>query len=86
MAKEKKINWCVYSIYHTDTWSDATRDFLCHCFVCLNVIGLAYLCEFIKDNEHTSLATRILHLLGREGPRTTTPVKYIRYAGCPINK
>ncbi|CAF4564577.1 unnamed protein product, partial [Rotaria socialis] len=25
------------------------------------------------------LATRILHLLGREGPRTTTPAKYIRY-------
>ncbi|CAF1553059.1 unnamed protein product, partial [Rotaria sp. Silwood1] len=31
------------------------------------------------DCEHTSLATRILHLLGREGPRTTTPAKYIRY-------
>jgi coatomer protein complex subunit gamma len=37
------------------------------------------LCEFIEDCEHTSLATRILHLLGREGPRTTTPAKYIRY-------
>ncbi|CAF4934647.1 unnamed protein product, partial [Rotaria sp. Silwood1] len=31
------------------------------------------------DCEHTSLATRIIHLLGREGPRTTTPAKYIRY-------
>ncbi|CAF5105430.1 unnamed protein product, partial [Rotaria sp. Silwood1] len=31
------------------------------------------------DCEHTSLATRVLHLLGREGPRTTTPAKYIRY-------
>lgn len=41
--------------------------------------GLAHLCEFIEDCEHTSLATRILHLLGREGPRTTTPAKYIRY-------
>ncbi len=41
--------------------------------------GLAHLCEFIEDCEHTSLATRILHLLGREGPRTQTPSKYIRF-------
>jgi coatomer protein complex subunit gamma len=40
---------------------------------------LAHLSEFIEDCEHTPLATRILHLLGREGPRTTTPAKYIRY-------
>ena len=45
----------------------------------LRELGLAHLCEFIEDCEHTSLATRILHLLGREGPRTTTPAKYIRY-------
>jgi coatomer protein complex subunit gamma len=44
-----------------------------------NLTGLAHLCEFIEDCEHTSLSTRILHLLGREGPRTTTPAKYIRY-------
>lgn len=25
------------------------------------------------------LATKILHLLGREGPRTPTPSKYIRF-------
>ncbi|CAF1507105.1 unnamed protein product, partial [Rotaria sp. Silwood1] len=31
------------------------------------------------DCEHTSLATRIIHLLGREESRTTTPAKYIRY-------
>ncbi|XP_013408926.1 coatomer subunit gamma-2-like, partial [Lingula anatina] len=42
-------------------------------------IGLSHLCEFIEDCEHTSLATRILHLLGREGPRTPQPSKYIRY-------
>jgi len=35
--------------------------------------GLAHLCEFIEDCEHTSLAVRILHLLGREGPRTKQP-------------
>ena len=29
------------------------------------------LCEFIKDCEHTSLAVKILHLLGQEGPRTS---------------
>ena len=27
--------------------------------------GLAHLCEFIEDCEHTSLAVRILHLLGK---------------------
>uniref|UniRef100_A0A8C5RH20 Coatomer subunit gamma n=1 Tax=Laticauda laticaudata TaxID=8630 RepID=A0A8C5RH20_LATLA len=41
--------------------------------------GLAHLCEFIEDCEHTVLATKILHLLGKEGPRTPTPSKYIRF-------
>ncbi len=41
--------------------------------------GLSHLCEFIEDCEHTSLAVRILHLLGNEGPRTTNPSRYIRY-------
>lgn len=41
--------------------------------------GLAHLCEFIEDCEHTVLATRILHLLGQEGPRTPQPAKYIRF-------
>ena len=42
-------------------------------------VGLAHLCEFIEDCEHTILATKILHVLGREGPRTPQPAKYIRY-------
>lgn len=42
-------------------------------------VGLSHLCEFIEDCDFLPLATRILHLLGREGPRTTTPAKYIRY-------
>jgi coatomer protein complex subunit gamma len=37
--------------------------------------GLAHLCEFIEDCEHTSLAVRILHLLGKEGPKTKQPSK-----------
>jgi coatomer subunit gamma len=41
--------------------------------------GLSHLCEFIEDCDFVQLATRILHLLGREGPRTTAPAKYIRY-------
>lgn len=36
-------------------------------------VGLAHLCEFIEDCEHTSLAVRILHLLGKEGPCTRHP-------------
>ncbi|ERL89814.1 hypothetical protein D910_07175 [Dendroctonus ponderosae] len=41
--------------------------------------GLAHLCEFIEDCEHTSLAVRILNLLGKEGPRTKQPSRYIRF-------
>jgi len=41
--------------------------------------GLSHLCEFIEDCEHTTLATKILYLLGQEGPRTQTPSKYIRF-------
>ncbi|XP_052869938.1 coatomer subunit gamma [Anopheles cruzii] len=41
--------------------------------------GLAHLCEFIEDCEHTSLAVRILHLLGKEGPFSKCPSRYIRF-------
>ncbi|KAK6748742.1 hypothetical protein RB195_001393 [Necator americanus] len=41
--------------------------------------GLAHLCEFIEDCEHDSLATRVLHLLGREAPKTANPSSYIRF-------
>ena len=41
--------------------------------------GLSHLCEFIEDCEHIELATRILHLLGAEGPKTSKPYKYIRF-------
>jgi coatomer protein complex subunit gamma len=40
---------------------------------------LTHLCELIEECEHTSLAVRILQLLGREGPRTKQPSKYIRF-------
>ncbi|KAI3388033.1 hypothetical protein SNEBB_007195 [Seison nebaliae] len=40
---------------------------------------LTHLCEFIEDCEHTSLATRVLQVLGREGPRMYCASKYIRY-------
>jgi len=41
--------------------------------------GLTHLCEFIEDCEFTYLSNRILHLLGKEGPGTSTPSRYIRY-------
>ena len=47
--------------------------------LCFFSTGLGHLCEFIEDCEHTVLATRILHLLGREGPRSQNPSKYIRF-------
>lgn len=42
-------------------------------------LGLERLCEFIEDCEFPALATQVLHLLGSEGPSTSTPTKYIRY-------
>ncbi|MFH4981679.1 hypothetical protein AB6A40_008388 [Gnathostoma spinigerum] len=41
--------------------------------------GLSHLCEFIEDCEHSALATRVLHLLGCEGPTTQNPARYIRF-------
>ena len=41
--------------------------------------GLSHLCEFIEDCEHPALATRVLHVLGREGPTTQNPARYIRF-------
>ncbi|OLL24229.1 putative coatomer subunit gamma [Neolecta irregularis DAH-3] len=41
--------------------------------------ALSHLCEFIEDCEFTTLAVRVLHLLGVEGPLTPHPSRYIRY-------
>merc|ERR1719203_1908768 len=41
--------------------------------------GLSHLCEFIEDCEHTNLCVKILHMLGRDGPNTSDPSKYIRF-------
>jgi coatomer protein complex subunit gamma len=41
--------------------------------------GLFHLCEFIEDCEFTSLSTKILHLLGEQGPATAAPARYIRF-------
>ena len=41
--------------------------------------GLLHLCEFIEDCEFTYLSTQILHLLGRKGPKTSHPGRYIRH-------
>jgi len=42
-------------------------------------LGLSLLCEFIEDCEYAQLSTRILHVLGQEGPKTSTPSKFIRF-------
>lgn len=43
--------------------------------------GLFHLCEFIEDCEFTALATRVLHLLGKEGPAMPAPqpASFIRF-------
>ncbi|KAJ1967765.1 coatomer subunit gamma [Dispira parvispora] len=41
--------------------------------------ALSHLCEFIEDCEYHKLSVRILHLLGDEGPQTTSPSIYIRH-------
>jgi coatomer subunit gamma len=41
--------------------------------------GLFHLCEFIEDCEFSSLASRVLHLLGDEGPSAPQPGAFIRF-------
>jgi coatomer protein complex subunit gamma len=41
--------------------------------------GLLQLCEVIEDCEYTVLCQRILNFIGRVGPTTNNPNKYIRY-------
>ena len=39
----------------------------------LNILALSYLCEFIEDCEHDSLAIEVLHLLGEQKYDTEEP-------------
>lgn len=41
--------------------------------------ALAYLCEYIEDCEFTYLSTKILNLLGQEGPQSQSYAVFIRY-------
>eukprot|EP01123_Difflugia_compressa_P014190 TRINITY_DN709_c1_g1_i1.p1 TRINITY_DN709_c1_g1~~TRINITY_DN709_c1_g1_i1.p1 ORF type:complete len:650 (-),score=137.94 TRINITY_DN709_c1_g1_i1:113-1846(-) len=42
-------------------------------------MALDHLCEFIEDCEYTYLSTKILYLLGKLGPKSMNPSRYIRY-------
>ncbi|QLG73731.1 hypothetical protein HG535_0F02420 [Zygotorulaspora mrakii] len=41
--------------------------------------ALENLCDFIEDCEFNEILVRILHLLGKEGPSTSTPSLYVRH-------
>ena len=41
--------------------------------------GLLHLCEFIEDCEYTTLASRVLHVLGDRGPAAPQPALFIRF-------
>ncbi|XP_013162386.1 PREDICTED: coatomer subunit gamma-2-like [Papilio xuthus] len=41
--------------------------------------GLDHLCEFIEYSNETSLAVRMLHVIGSEGAKVRQPSKYIRF-------
>lgn len=41
--------------------------------------SLLHLCEFIDDCEFSELIVQVMHVLGRVGPTTTSPSKYIRF-------
>ena len=80
--KKAIVNTIIAIVEENPEAKEAGEIFMIRWFFCTTAfdrIGLAHLSEFIEDCEHTPLSTRILHLLGREGPRTTTPAKYIRY-------
>ena len=42
-------------------------------------MALSSLCEFIEDCEFAQLSIQVLDLVGREGPNTSLPSRYIRY-------
>jgi coatomer subunit gamma len=62
--KKALVNAMLEVIEHVD---DAKED------------GLEHFCEFIEDCEFPELSVKILHLLGAEGPKTSTPARYIRF-------
>ena len=41
--------------------------------------SLSQLCEFIEDCEFSALSIQIIHTVGRMGPNTSCPAKYIRF-------
>jgi coatomer subunit gamma len=41
--------------------------------------SLMHLCEFIDDCEFSELIVQVMHVLGRVGPTTSSPSKYIRF-------
>lgn len=41
--------------------------------------GLEQLCEFIEDCEHDNLAVEALYIIGRDGPKTKKPSRYLRF-------
>lgn len=42
-------------------------------------LALENLCDFIEDCEYNEILVRVLHLLGKEGPFTTTPSLFVRH-------
>ncbi|GMG21980.1 unnamed protein product [Ambrosiozyma monospora] len=41
--------------------------------------ALDMLCEFIEDCEYTNLATKVIFILGEQGPHTKNPSLYVRH-------
>ena len=41
--------------------------------------SLSQLCEFIEECEFSALSIQIIHIVGRVGPNTSCPAKYIRF-------
>ncbi|EGC39052.1 hypothetical protein DICPUDRAFT_45443 [Dictyostelium purpureum] len=42
-------------------------------------IALTELCDYIEDCDFQDLTVQILHLIGQEGPLTSSPAQYMRY-------
>ena len=57
----------------------ASRQAVIHVEIIYHLIGLGHLCEFIEDCEFTTLLTKVLYLLGEQGPKAQNPNKYIRF-------
>lgn len=52
---------------------------MCVCNMLHYTLAMVWMCEYIEDCEFVSIHQRVLHFLGREGPKSSNPLKFVRH-------